>query len=198
MAKQFTLNDLSGKSGTIEGDKSFVFAQTRLVDGLSKNVFSRAGFAGQQNAGIGGGYLPGERYGFLNGRRLTNDILKTNWSFGLSNWGRTSSSLQCFLGSLRQQGDDSVVVVTFYQIVKSAVFDGLYAIGDIAISGKQDYLGKRVFLFDIGGKVYAIAVGQFDVAQHHREILLGQFFEPGLAITCLTYFVILQLQKAGK
>src|SRR5260370_2760249 len=55
MAEEVALQQAGGQGGTIDRDQRFVFALARGVDGAGDQLLARAGFAGDEHRGVGGG-----------------------------------------------------------------------------------------------------------------------------------------------
>ena len=96
------------------------------------------------------------------------------------------------LGGTAQQRQYLVVVVALGYVIERPVFDGLHAVGDIAVGRQQDHFGGRRGLLDAADHLDAVAVGQLDVAQHHVGVVPAERFHPRSAVRSLGHLVTFQ------
>ena len=97
-----------------------------------------------------------------------------------------------------QQRQDLVVVVAFGDVVECAVLDRLHAVGYVAVGGEQDDFGSGCDLLDPADQFHAVAVGEFDVAQHDVGFVLAEQPEARGTVRSLLHVVSFQSDDARR
>ena len=87
-----------------------------------------------------------------------------------------------------------IVIITFGDIIESAVLNGLHPVRDITVRRQQDYLYVRGCFLDRRHKVYPVTVRKKHIAQDYIRALKFQLLQSSPAITGLAYFISFQLQ----
>ena len=143
------------------------------MDGLSEDLFAGSRFAREQHRSVRDGDFTRQVDGFAQDCRFPGDPVEGVFlgEFGLDA-GQPPLHFG-FFGSAAQQGQDFVVVVAFGDVVESAVLDGLHAVGNIAVGRQQNHFDRGCGLLDAAHHLDAVAVGQFDIAQHDIGIVLA-------------------------
>ena len=108
------------------------------------------------------------------------------------------AAFSCACRGQVEQRNNPVVVIAFSKVIESAVFNGLHAIGDIAVGGKQYNFGKGRNSFQLCGELHAIAIGEFHIAQGYGHRLPGNLPEGRFAVARLHYLKAFQTNNADQ
>ena len=75
-------------------------------------------------------------------------------------------------------------------------FDGLHAVGDVAVGGEENNLCGGNQLLQFLHHIHSIAVGQKHIAEHYLYFLFLQCVECRGAVFGFQHFITFQLQQA--
>ena len=160
-----------------------------MVDGPGEHLLSRTRFTGQQYGGICHRHLPGELYRLPKCRRRADNPVEGVFLGKLVlETGESPLHLGLF-GGTAEQRQYLVIVVTFGNVIKSSVLDGLHTVGNVAVSGHQDDFHRRCRLLDSAHELHAAAVRQFDIAEHHIRLVLPEHLHSRSAVRRLRDFI---------
>jgi len=76
VAEEFGLNEGFAEGGAVDGDEGVVFAVAVVVDGAGDEFFAGAGFAADEDAGVGGGGEFDEAEHLLHGGASADDVVE--------------------------------------------------------------------------------------------------------------------------
>ena len=170
------------------------------MNGLGKELLAAAGGAFEQHGGLGGGHALGQGLGLGQGGGGANHggkaVLGTHLLFEVGH-----SALQAgFLDGALHDDQQLVVGVAFNEVVESAAFHGLHAVGDVAVGGEQDDFGGGGLGFEAGQKRHAVGVGQLHVAENNEDFggVLLQSFEAAAGVGGLQHGVAFEAEHPGE
>ena len=174
VAEEFAFEQLFGEGRAVDRHECLSGARPGLVDRLREDLLARSGLAGEQYRRVRRSDFAREVHGLSERLRRTDDAVERMFVGEFRLETRQSALHPRLLRRTAQQRQDLVVVVAFGDVVECAVLDRLHAVGYVAVGGEQDDFGGGCDLLDPADQFHAVAVGEFDVAQHDVRFVLAE------------------------
>ena len=196
VAEEFAFEQLFGEGRAVDRHECLSGARPGLVDRLREDLLARSGLAGEQYRRVRRSDFAREVHGLSERLRRTDDAVERMFVGEFRLETRQSALHPRLLRRMAQQRQDLVVVVAFGDVVECAVLDRLHAVGYVAVGGEQDDFGSGCDLLDPADQFHAVAVGEFDVAQHDVGFVLAEQPEARGTVRSLLHVVSFQSDDA--
>ena len=165
--EHLALQQFLAERGTVHRNEILPCTLATVMDGLRKHLLACSRLSGQQYRYIGHRHFLRQRHSIFQRFGLSQDrIERVRLPHLLLKLFKTGIH-RGLLYRTADEGNNLVIVISFGDIVESPVLDGLYAIGNIAVSRQENDLHIRRSFLDSQHQVHPVPVGQKNITQSY-------------------------------